>query len=159
MGAEIGSSSEVARVAGGVIGVPEVNVALFAFLLNFVWEFWQTPFYREMPTAPHWEAVKFCTWATLGDATIMLVAFGAVAAATRSRTWILEPTALQVIGFVVIGILITVVVEWIGTEIVHRWSYAERMPTLPLLGTGIVPLIQWMLLPPLVVWFVRRQLT
>ncbi|WP_205527550.1 hypothetical protein [Halomonas sp. JS92-SW72] len=32
------------------------------------------------------------------------------------------------------------------------------MPTLPLLGTGLAPLLQWLLLPPLIVWLARRQL-
>lgn len=159
MGGGIGSSSEVVRVAGRAADLPEVNVAIFAFLLHFVWEFWQTPFYGEMPTAPHWEAVKVCTLATLGDAAIMLVAYWTVAFAAQSRRWILEPTAIQMVGLVLVGIVITVVVEWIATELVHRWSYAEGMPTLPGLGTGLVPLLQWILLPPLVVWFVRRQLT
>jgi hypothetical protein len=33
------------------------------------------------------------------------------------------------------------------------------MPTLPVLGTGLLPLLQWIFLPPLIAWFVHRQLT
>jgi len=33
------------------------------------------------------------------------------------------------------------------------------MPVIPLLGVGLSPLLQWVVLPPIVVWFVRRQLT
>jgi hypothetical protein len=33
------------------------------------------------------------------------------------------------------------------------------MPTLPILGTGLIPAFQWLLLPPVIVWLVRRQLT
>jgi hypothetical protein len=33
------------------------------------------------------------------------------------------------------------------------------MPLLPGLNIGIVPIMQWILILPLVVWFVRRQLT
>jgi hypothetical protein len=31
-----------------IVGInqPEVNVAIFAFLLNFVWELWQLPLYE-----------------------------------------------------------------------------------------------------------------
>ena len=39
-----------------------------------------------------------------------------------------------------------------------RWEYAEAMPRLPLLGTGLAPLLQWLLIPPLVIWLVRRQI-
>ena len=30
------------------------------------------------------------------------------------------------------------------------------MPRLPILGTGLMPMIQWLVIPPLVLWFVRR---
>ncbi len=145
-------------IGHGILDAPELSVVIFAFLLHFVWEFWQVPFYQQMPTAPHWEGVKFCSLATLGDAGIALISFWGVAAAVGSRAWILEPSGPQVLGFVAIGVGITLVAEWIATDVLHRWAYAERMPTLPLLGTGILPLLQWIVLPPLVVWFVRRHL-
>jgi hypothetical protein len=34
----------------------------------------------------------------------------------------------------------------------------KQMPRLPLLGTGLAPLLQWLLIPPLVAWLVRRQI-
>lgn len=142
-----------------VLGLPELNVAVFAFLLNYPWEFLQVPFFAGMATAPHWDAVKFCTRATLGDAGIALVAFWAVAAAVRSRAWVLEPSLRAVLGFVAVGVTITVAFEWLATEVLHRWAYAPSMPMLPLLGTGLFPVLQWTVLPPLIVWFVRRQIT
>jgi len=33
------------------------------------------------------------------------------------------------------------------------------MPVVPLRDAGLTPLLQWKLLPPLIVWFVYRQLT
>lgn len=45
------------------------------------------------------------------------------------------------------------------TRVLNLWQYTEAIPTLPLLGTGLSPLLQWSLLPPLVLWLVRRQLT
>lgn len=145
--------------ASRVLDQPELNVALFAFLLNYPWEFLQVPFFEGMAAAPHWDAVRFCTRATLGDAVIALIAFWAVAAWTHSRGWILQPSTKQILGFVVVGLAITVAFEWLATEVLVRWAYAERMPTIPLLGTGILPLLQWIVLPPIIVWFVRRQLT
>jgi L-cystine uptake protein TcyP (sodium:dicarboxylate symporter family) len=137
--------------------MPEFNVALFAFLLNYPWEFLQVPFFDDMPTMPHWEAVVFCTRATLGDVLIALAAFWGVAALTRNRSWILQPTLRTVLLFVAIGVVITVGLEWHATEIDDRWQYADTMPTLPILGTGLLPLIQWLILPLLLIWLVRRQ--
>jgi hypothetical protein len=142
-----------------VLEAPELNVAIFAFLLNYPWEFLQVPFYENMANARHWEAVLFCSRATIGDAAIAVISFWAVAGHSRSRAWILRPTPFEVAGFVAAGVGITIMLEWLATEILNRWRYAEAMPTLPLLGTGLLPLLQWLILPPLVVWFVRRQLT
>ena len=141
------------------LDLPEVNVAIFAFLLNFVWEFAQVPLFEGMASTGHWHAIQVCTRATAGDVGIALVAFWTVSCAWRSRRWILRPTALQFAGFVAVGLVITVLMEWLSTRVLDRWAYAESMPIVPGLGVGLIPVLQWVFLPPLVAWFVRRQLT
>jgi hypothetical protein len=32
------------------------------------------------------------------------------------------------------------------------------MPMVPVLRVGLTPVLQWVIVPPLVVWFVKRQL-
>ncbi len=80
-------------------------------------------------------------------------------AAISGRCWPLQPTIRQVVGFVAAGLAITIGIEWLSTDVLGRWAYSDRMPVMPLLGTGLLPVAQWILLPPLVVWLVRRQLT
>lgn len=138
--------------------VPELNVALFAFLLNFPWEFLQVPLFKEMPDMGHWEAVLFCTRATLGDVLIALSAYWVVAGFRRSWDWLRQPDALAFLLFIAVGIVITIVLEWHATVLQQRWEYADSMPTMPLLGTGLAPLMQWLLLPPLILWLARRQM-
>jgi hypothetical protein len=41
------------RNQGDILQTPEVNVAIFSFLLNFVWEIWQAPFFAGMLDASH----------------------------------------------------------------------------------------------------------
>ncbi len=142
-----------------VLDMPEVNVAIYSFLLNFPWELWQVSFFREMASAPHWAATKFCTQASFGDAMISTVSFWAVAIMVQSRQWILRSSWRAVAGFVSIGVVITIVFEELATGPLDRWQYAEIMPTLPVIGTGLFPILQWVVIPPLIVWFVRRQLT
>lgn len=141
-----------------ILALPEFNLALFALLLNYPWEFIQIPFFEQMPTLPHGEAVLFCTRAALGDVLIALAAFWVVALARGDRGWLRRPDRRAVLGFVAVGLLVTVGLEWHATEVAGRWHYSELMPTVPLLGTGLLPLLQWLLLPPLVVWFARRQI-
>ena len=140
---------------------PELNILIFALLLNYPWEFLQAPFFQEMPGATHWEAVKVCTRAAFGDSVIMLIAYCSVAVAVSDRWWIQAPSRTQMLGFIAAGVAITVAIEHFAirsTLPAWGWRYADTMPTLPVVGVGLTPLLQWILLPPLAIWFVRRQL-
>ncbi len=137
---------------------PEANVAIFAFLLNLPWELAQVPLFAGMATARHWSAILACGAATLGDAVIALTAFWTVAVVVGTRRWMLAPTRYRVLGFVAVGVIITIVMERLATGPLGRWAYAERMPIVPIVDVGLSPLLQWIVLPPLILWFVRRQL-
>ena len=119
-----------------LVDLPEINVALFAFLLNLVWEFGQVPLYRDLPSQGHWASIKLCARATLGDAVIAVVAFWVLAALVASRRWITAPSVLQVAGFVGIGLGISTVLEWLAIHVQGRWAYAASMPIVPVVQIG-----------------------
>jgi hypothetical protein len=141
------------------LNLPEWNIAIFSFLLNFVWEIQQMPFFQVPPEFSYLNLIRNCTLATVGDVGISLIAFWSVAALSKSRQWFRQPRCSQIVGFILVGIVITVVFEALATGALNRWQYAQLMPTLPLLGTGLLPLLQWLLLPPIILWFVKRQLS
>lgn len=140
--------------------LPETNVALFAFLLNYPWEFIQVPLFEGMAGAPHWEAVKGCTRAATGDALITLIAFWFVAAINGSRRWIVVESSRNLLVFVAIGVAITIGIESLAVRgrWIAQWTYAVSMPVVPVLGVGLAPLLQWIILPLAVAALVRRQL-
>lgn len=137
---------------------PEWPLAFFGFLLNFVWEMWVVPSYADMDEALHWDAVWLCTQATLGDVFILLTAFWTASAIVHTRAWVLGHRTLPFVIYLGMGLAVTVVFEYLATEVWNRWAYADHAPVLPVLGTGIVPLLQWLLLPPLAISLTRRQL-
>jgi hypothetical protein len=141
-----------------LVDLPEINVALFAFLLNLVWEFGQVPLYRDLPSQGHWASIKLCARATLGDSVITVVAFWVVAAVVMSRRWITAPSMSQVACFVGVGLAISTALEWMAIHVQARWAYETSMPMVPVLRVGLAPVLQWVIAPPLVVWFVKRQL-
>lgn len=139
---------------------PEFNIFIFAALLHLPWEFLQVPFFSGMPQVDHWQGIRTCVRATLGDVVIMLMAYWIVAIAFRRRYWLSQPTARELFLFVATGVGITVLIErmalagiWLG-----GWAYSERMYMIPLLEVGLSPVLQWLLLPPLVAWLARRQI-
>lgn len=152
--------TRVDRVVGVVTDTPEFNVAAFALLLNFAWEILQAPLFVGMAEMPHAQVTKACLQATVGDAVIMLLAYGVVSVIVRSRNWILASKGWQLSLFVAIGVSITAGIEWLATRgyWVANWNYLPTMPLVPGTDIGLVPLLQWIVLPLLTVWFVRRQL-
>ena len=139
---------------------PAFNVAIFALLLSLPWEFGQMWLYAGASEMSHLRGIQICMAATLGDAVIMLIAFGIVAAVARSQDWVLAPKTSQVAGFVVVGLAITIAVEIVATRTdgAFSWRYTPAMPVTPLLGIGLAPLMMWLVVPLLVLWFVRRQI-
>ena len=138
---------------------PEFNLALFALLLNFPWEVLQTPLFEGMASAPHSDVIGACSQATLGDAVILLLAHASIAAITRRRRWVLAPSWREVAGFVAVGVAITAVIEWLATrgQWAQTWAYSSAMPVIPGVEIGLSPLFQWLILPPIALWFVQRQ--
>ncbi len=152
---------ERARRALAFTNWPEFNVFIFAVLLNYPWELMQVPFYEGMASSAHWGAVKVCTWATLADGIIMLIAYWGAAIVARDRWWFLKPRPMPLIVLLTIGVAITVLLERLATVSANPdwgWRYAEIMPIVPGLEIGLTPFLQWIVLPLLMVWFVKRQL-
>jgi hypothetical protein len=135
---------------------PWAAVAGFGFLVHFVWEMWQAPMYRTMVEASHVAAVRVCTFATLGDAVIQVLAFGAAAIAAGSRTWLARPSRGPMTVYLIAGLLITAALEWVNVHVLQRWTYADHMPVV--LGIGVAPLLQWLVVPPIVLWLAKRHL-
>src|SRR6266545_6272956 len=96
---------------------PWAALAGFALLLHFVWEMVLAPFYDRMATAAHWGAVVECARATVGDAAITLVAYGAAALWARDRLWLAETRASAVIVILGAGLAIAVALEWLNLRV------------------------------------------
>ena len=138
---------------------PEFSLTVFALLLNFPWEVAQAPMFEGMAAAPHSAVIRACSQATLGDAVILLLAHASVVVVTRRRRWFLAPSWRDVAGFVAVGVGITAMIEWLATRghWVQTWAYSSAMPVIPGIGVGLLPLLQWVIVPPIVLWFARRQ--
>lgn len=96
-----------------------------------------------------------CTRASLGDAFITLTAFVAAMNYAKASNWYVSRSRKNLAIYLLVGIIITVFLEWLNTEVLDNWQYGEAMPTLPLLGTGLSPLMQWVFLPLVILGLLR----
>lgn len=46
--------------------------------------------------------------------------------------------------------------EWLSTQVLHSWAYGPAMPVVPGLRVGLSPVLQWLVVPLVVIWFTRR---
>jgi hypothetical protein len=142
----------------GLISLPELNIVFFSFLLNFVWEALQTPFFVDIS-----DQINTIIWyrfhCTLGDVVITLGSFWLVALISKTRTWFLNPTKGKLLLFVAFGVSYTIFSEIKNVSWNKLWGYSDLMPVIPSIEVGIIPLIQWIIVPPLLIFIVRRQLS
>ena len=65
------------------------------------------------------------------------------------RDWPNERFIPVMIAALVMGLGYTVYSEWVNTVIRQTWTYSDLMPKLPIFGTGLSPLLQWIIVPAL----------
>ena len=141
-----------------ILNAPELHISIFAFLLNFIWELLQMPLFAGFSEFQYHRLILHCTKATFGDVVISLAAFAGAGLITRSRMWIISMNKSGVVAFLAIGLVITIVFEILATGPLDRWEYGELMPMIPVIGVGASPIGQWVILPLLQLWFVKRQI-
>lgn len=123
---------------------------------NLLWEVAHLPLYTLWRTASRSEQAFAVLHCTGGDALIALLSLGLAVLVHRSWRWPEERFGRVLLAATLIGVAYTVFSEWWNVEWRGAWAYASAMPRLPWVGTGVTPLLQWVLLPPLCLWGARR---
>ena len=134
---------------------PEVTLVSWGGLLNGTWEFLHSPLY-----ADHSQGAWYVIWTrlhcTAGDLMILLAAFWLTCLVFRTRHWLREPRLLAAAVFTLIGLSYTIYSEWHNTAVAKTWEYGPLMPIV--IGIGLSPILQWLVIPPALIWLVHRRL-
>jgi hypothetical protein len=126
-----------------------ISVFIVAVVLNYLWELAQAPLYvglESYKTTVFWH----CFVASLGDAFMVLIIFAAGWITLQRWDWFDRPHVAGYLVMLAAGLILAVLVEWIAVHILGRWKYTEKMPIVPGLGIGLVPIAQMLILPPLI---------
>ena len=115
---------------------------------HLAWEVAQSPLYTIWWTGTKREIAFALIHCTGGDIPITTVTLAAAAALARLFCW--RPFGWRIIfTAIVLGVAYSIFSEWLNVEIRRTWSYTPAMPVLPFLGTGLTPLLQWLIVPSL----------
>lgn len=139
-----------------ILKIPELQVFFYAFLLNLLWEAIQAPLFvfEQQSSVPLLSGcLLFCSGV---DAFMILTSYWALSIVTRSRYWFLSRGLSYWFSFVGIGLLLAFVSEYTAIHYRDLWQYSERMPVIPGLDIGSTPILQWLILPPMVLILLTR---
>ena len=110
------------------------------------WELLHLPFYTIWSESPLRESVAAAVHCTFGDAVIAtwtllvpILIFG--------QTWPKENFFAVAFATIVLALGYTTFSEWWNVEVRQTWAYSPLMPRLPYTGTGLSPLLQWIVVP------------
>jgi hypothetical protein len=129
---------------------------LFIAVANLVWEILQMPFYTLWTEGAPGQIAFAIVHCTAGDILIAGSCLLAAVLLSAARRWPLSGYWRVALIAFVFGLAYTIFSEWLNTEIRGSWAYADIMPTLPLIGSGVTPLAQWIILPSVGFWWARR---
>jgi hypothetical protein len=120
-----------------------------AFVLNLAWEIAQVKLYTIWTEADRLSVARALLHCSLGDVLIALALFALVGLVLRRADWpASRPRAGGAIA--VIGALAyTTWSEWYNVYRAGSWGYTASMPLI--FGIGLSPLLQWLILPPILV--------
>jgi hypothetical protein len=150
------SGGEHAPQHAGWLAVLRAYLAL-SLVLNLLWEATQLPLYTLWTTGTIWTKAFAVVHCTLGDVVIAVLALVAALSVIGSDAWPLRRYREVFALTVVLGIAYTIYSEWLNTTVRQSWAYSPLMPVLPLLGIGLSPLLQWLVVPSLALSLATRR--
>ncbi|MDQ6788178.1 MAG: hypothetical protein M3033_15340 [Acidobacteriota bacterium] len=120
-----------------------VMLLFIAFVLNWIWEVAQISAFKTAEKSM-FESLLFCTVASVIDALTIWAIYLAAAFLFGRGGWKFYLTAALLAALSVIIFEKTAFAfGW--------WSYDERMPVVPVIGVGVLPFLQLIILAPLAI--------
>jgi len=137
------------------LAIPELQLLMFGLPLELLWEVAQFPLYTVWQEG-EWSYILYgLAHCTLGDLLILLVTYWVVALLNRSRYWYRSNILVNGFLFTLLGLAYTIYSEIMNVSIKGKWDYTELMPIIPVFEIGGMPFMQWVLVPPVLLWLMR----
>jgi hypothetical protein len=149
-------------VSGGEQRHADWLAALRAYLvlslgLNLLWEAVQLPLYTIWTTGTLGTKAFAVIHCAFGDAIIAALVLVVALSLIGSDHWPQRRFREVLVLTVLVGLAYTIYSEWSNTSVRQSWTYSSLMPVLPLIGTGLSPLFQWLVVPSAALFLATRR--
>jgi hypothetical protein len=118
-----------------------------AFLLNLVWEMLQMPLYKGMQI--NVRSALVCGLAAIADAIMSLLLYFGFAFIYKNSYWIENINWQRFIALILAGGVGSALME-IRHLNAGTWVYTKSMPVIPVINVGLIPVLQFMILPGII---------
>ncbi len=125
--------------------------------MHLAWEVVQLPLYTLWTKGTLREQSFAVIHCTVGDAMIAGLSLLAALSVLGRPTWPASGSRPVWLLTLLLGVGYTIYSEWLNVSVRGSWAYSDLMPTLPVLGTGLAPLFQWIIVPTLAMWIAIGQ--
>jgi hypothetical protein len=115
------------------------------------------PLYTLWETGSPSEIAFAALHCTGGDILIAMSALLLALFLFGSSQWPLEGYSRIGLAAILIGLGYTIFSEWLNIEVRETWAYGDLMPIIPVIGAGLSPVAQWMILPVVAFWWAAPQ--
>jgi hypothetical protein len=120
---------------------------------HFMWENLQLPLYTLWTTGTFGQKAFAVVHCTIGDGMIASLTVLIALALFGHALWPRAHAARVCAVTVGLGSAYTFYSEWMNTSVRGSWAYSDLMPIVPVAGTGLSPLLQWIVVPALALGF------
>lgn len=113
------------------------------------------PFYTLWQEAEAWRIALYVMHCVLGDVMIATLSYLAVALIWRQLNWPRQRLWAGGMMLIALGLGYTVFSEWYNVYRIGSWAYSDAMPLV--FGIGITPLLQWLVVPGVMLALIQRS--
>lgn len=133
-------------------------ILLVSVGVHLTWEVIQLPLYTLWWTGSTVEIAFAVLHCTVGDLVIMTTSL-VIALVAFGNGWPSCSTSFRnvTLATILIGVVYTIYSEFVNVNVRGTWAYAAAMPLVPPFGTGLLPLLQWIVVPGLAFIIARRH--
>jgi hypothetical protein len=118
-------------------------------LANLVWEVLHFPLYTFWKTSTWGQIAVDIAHCTAGDVMLASLTLLSALMVLGRPEWPSLSFARVGALTLALGVAYTIYSEWINVVVRKSWAYAPSRPVLPPFGTGLSPLLQWLIVPSL----------
>lgn len=120
-----------------------------------MWEWLQTPFFLDIT-----DKINYIVWyrfhCTVGDIMILGASMVIWSFLRNNYLWFFAPKGKDYLAVTLMGISYTAYSEILNVVVRESWGYSDLMPMIPGTHIGLIPIIQWILLPSLILYVCAR---